>query len=148
MMERPAFDGSVDSGANLIVPPLVPPVLLDASYVPAACHAILIAIGHLRGNSGHLVNNMRVYIEKTHALAFWLTIARRISLLSASTFTSTRSMPSTSPIFLVSREQVLARPTHNFKPRKRHQDAAFGSAAAYAYRARPDFESAGPPGGP
>jgi hypothetical protein len=30
-----------------MVPPLVPPVLDFASYVPAACHAILMAIGHL-----------------------------------------------------------------------------------------------------
>ena len=46
-MESPALEGSVDSGENRIVPPFVPPVLLVASYVPAACHAIRIAIGHL-----------------------------------------------------------------------------------------------------
>ena len=61
-----------------MVPPLLPPVLVFLSYVPLLCQAIRIAMGQ--------------------ALAFWLIRARRISDLSASMLTSTRSIPSGSAI--------------------------------------------------
>ena len=68
MMLRPALSGSSLSGANRMVAPLHPPVPSCLLYVPAACHAMRMAMGH--------------------AFAFWLMSADRISLRSASTLTA------------------------------------------------------------
>mgnify|MGYP004147138287 CR=1 FL=1 len=46
MMKRPEFAGSLCSGSKRIVAPSLPPVSAAASYVPDACHATRIAIGH------------------------------------------------------------------------------------------------------
>lgn len=71
-MDKPAFASSVDSGANLMVAPSVPPGPSLLSKVPAACQARRIIIGQ--------------------ALAFWLMVAFRMSDLRAFMFTVVMAM--------------------------------------------------------